>query len=175
MAEIKDTMDKIAGNRNPVEELLLKIPGFDGYMNKQTRRESDKLHRDYLAQKLNETKIHINSVKTDMVDDGNIFELDTIDKVLNKLDIIISKIRYADRGYSGFFDTNKIDDKELEMIHQLDLSLVEYVTKIEGAIGKLSSDLDASDLKSAVKEAVKAIQELTLKFAERDNIVSGVV
>ncbi len=36
MAEIKDTMGKIAGNRNPIEELLLKIPGFDGYLNKQT-------------------------------------------------------------------------------------------------------------------------------------------
>jgi len=175
MAEIKDTMEKIAGNRNPVEELLAKIPGFGGYMNKQTRRESDKLHRDYLAQKLDETKIHINDVKNDMVDDGNIFELDRIDKIMDKLDIIISKITYADRGYSGFFDTNKIDDKELEMIHQLDLALIVDVTAIEESIKKLSSDLETKELKAVVKEAVKTIVGLTTKFEERDNIVSGVV
>ena len=175
MAEIKDTMGKIAGNRNPVEELLLKIPGFDGYMNKQTRRESDKLHRDYIAQKLGETKVHINDVKTDMVDDGNIFDLDKIDKIQDKLDAIISKITYADRGYSGFFDTNKIGDKELEMSHQLDLALIGYVTTIEEAVAKLSGDLESSELKTVVKEAVKAVVELTTKFEERDNVVSGVV
>lgn len=175
MAEIKDTMAKIAGNRNPVEELLLKIPGFDGYMNKQTRRESDKLHRDYLGQKLNETKVHINEVKVEMVDDGNIFDLDQIDKIQDKLDAIISKITYADRGYSGFFDTNKIEDRELEMIHQLDLALIEDVTLIEEAIAKLAADLESKELKTVVKEAVKAVVNLTAKFEERDNIVSGVV
>jgi hypothetical protein len=175
MAEIKDTMGKIAGNRNPVEELLLKIPGFDGYMNKQTRRESDKLHRDYISQKLNETKVHLNQVKVDMVDDGNIFDLDLIDKIQDKLDAIISRITYADRGYSGFFDTNKIGDKELEMIHQLDLALIGYVTTIEEAISKLSAELESKELKSVVKEAVKAVVELTAKFEERDNVVSGVV
>ncbi len=124
---------------------------------------------------MNELKVHINDVKTDMVDDGNIFDLDVIDKIQDKLDAIISKITYADRGYSGFFDTNKIGDKELEMIHQLDLALVEYVTVIEEAVAKLSSDLESKELKAVVKEAVKAIVELTTKFDERDNVVSGVV
>ena len=175
MAEIKDTMQKIAGNRNPIEELLLKIPGFQGYLNKQYRRESDKLHRSYLAQKLDETKTHINDVKVELVDDGKIFSLDKIDNVLDKLDTVISRIKYADRGYSGFFDTNKIEDRELEMIHQLDLALVEYVTGVETAVSKLSAEQDDKELKAAIKEAVKAIQVLTDKFAERDNIVSGVV
>jgi len=174
MAEIKDTMQRVAGTRNPIEELLLKIPGFQGYLNKQYRRESDKLHRDYLAKKLDETKRHINGVKNDLVDDGKIFQLDKIDTVLDKLDSIISRIRYADRGYSGFFDTNKIEDRELELIHQLDLALVEQVTAVERAIGALSSEQDDGDLKTAIKAAVMAVETLTGKFAERDDIVSGV-
>jgi hypothetical protein len=69
---------------------------------------------------------------------------------------------------------DKIDDKELEMIHQLDLALIENVTEVETAIARLSSDMDSKELKSCVKAAVKAITDLTLKFEERDNIVSGV-
>lgn len=175
MAEMKDSMEKIAGNRNFVEELLMKIPGFQGYMKKQHRRESDKLQRDYLVQKLDETKININNVKNELVDEGKIFSLDKLDKIQDKLDTIISQIKYADRGYSGFFDTNKIDDRELEMIHQLDLALVKEVTTVEEAIAKLSAEQDDSEQKQVIKEAVKAIEDLTSKFNERDNIVSGVV
>ena len=111
----------------------------------------------------------------DLVDEGKIFNLDRIEKIVDKLDAVISRIRYADRGYSGFFDAVQMDEKALEILHQLDLSLIEQVTGVEEAMKKLAADLEDGDLKSIIKEITAAIEQLDDKFSERDNAVSGVI
>lgn len=174
MAEIKDTMDRMVRTQNPVEELLLKIPGFRGYLDKEARRESDKLHRDYLAKKLDEAKRHVTRVKSELVDEGKILQLEKLDRLVDRLDGSISRIRYADRGYSGFFDAVKMDDEALQTLHQLDLALVEQVTAVEVAIRRLDADLADPELKDAVKGVGAAIESLDTRFAERDDVVSGV-
>jgi hypothetical protein len=172
---MKDSMEKIASSRNPVEELLLKIPGFQGYLNKEYRRESDKLHRMYLAEKLDTVKRSIGELQTSLVDEGRIKALSAFDKLVNKLDATISRLKYADQGYSGFFDTVKIDDRELEIIHQLDLDLVNEVTKVEQTAGKLDEGLDDGDLKATIKVILGVLSELNAKFKEREEAVTGVI
>lgn len=174
MAQIKDTMGKIARTRNSVEELLLKIPGFKGYAEAQYRRESDKLHRDYLSRTLDQAKRQMTRLQDDMTDAGRLDGLDKIGEVLNRLDTAISRIKYADRGYSGFFATVKIDLPALEVIHQLDLALVTEVTAVEQAIKGLVKGLDNSALKDALLGVDTAIEQLNAKFKEREDAVTGV-
>jgi len=175
VAEMKDSMEKIAGSRNPVEELLLKIPGFQGYLNKEYRRESDKLHRMFLAQRLDAVKRAVMELQSTLVDDGRIRLLEMVEKVVNRLDASISRLKYADQGYSGFFDAVKIDEHELEIIHQLDLDLVHEVTAIEQTASKLNEELEDGDLKAIVKVVLTAVAQLDDKFKEREDAVSGVI
>ena len=44
MADIHGTIDT---QRNALERLVQRIPGFRGYYDKENRREADKLLRDY--------------------------------------------------------------------------------------------------------------------------------
>src|SRR3990170_2263681 len=43
-------------DRNWLEELLRRVPGFRGYLEKEYRRESDKLQRDWMADCLQRAK-----------------------------------------------------------------------------------------------------------------------
>lgn len=44
-----DLFKKITDSRGLLENLVSKIPGFSGYMNKEARRESDRLLRNTIA------------------------------------------------------------------------------------------------------------------------------
>ena len=56
-----DLHEKAVGQRNFVESIAAKIPGFKGYMDKELRRDADKIQREFCANKLLNQK---NAVKS---------------------------------------------------------------------------------------------------------------
>lgn len=51
-----DPREKSGSQRNWLENILLKIPGFKGYLEKEYRRETDHLLRQFVSQRLMEGK-----------------------------------------------------------------------------------------------------------------------
>lgn len=175
MTEMKDPMEKVAGSRNAIEKLLLQIPGYRGYLKAEYRRETDKLQREYLAQRLAATKKIVDELKCDMVDEGILDGLDRFEGLLDKLDRIVSRITYADYGASGFFDTVKIDDEALETIAQVDMALVRNVEAIEKEMARLREKLDGAAVRKAAREITRVIEEFDAQFDKREHIVTGVI
>ncbi len=50
------------------------------------------------------------------------------------------KIRYADYGFAGLFDTDKVDEPILDQLYQFDNALVTVVNEIETLANALSAD-----------------------------------
>ena len=64
MPEPRDHSEK----RNWIETILRNIPGFRGYLEKEYRRESDDLQRDWLADRLERSKRAIDDVTRALAD-----------------------------------------------------------------------------------------------------------
>ena len=158
----------MSDQRNWLERLGERIPGYGGYVSKERRRDADKLHRDHLADRLRATKQPLNDVMRELSSGGRLFEVGPVDRVLKKIDQIENRVRFASYGYAGFFDAVKIQEPQLDRIYQFDLALVEKVEQLERLARELAQKSSTADgLKAAAAELEGAADDLNRTFDER--------
>ncbi len=138
---MSDIREKAAGNRNWVERLLHHVPGFQGYLGKEERRETDKLLRTQLATRLTQLSRRLDPIMRDLTDSGGLSAVGQVDRVKKAVGRLADKIEHAAYGYSGFFDVVKVREAELDRLYEFDVALVERVHALEDVINRLPSAL----------------------------------
>src|SRR5262245_34588248 len=103
-------LDKARAAQNLIERIANKIPGFAGYRERELRRDADRLEREHLAKRLEQQKATLNTLANAATRGGSLDAINDIETARKRLDKIVARVRYADRGYSGFFDAVKIDE-----------------------------------------------------------------
>lgn len=170
-----DLRMKMEAGQNKLEELMHKIPGFSGYLDRENRREADSIQREFLARRLTELKGKIQEAQADMLSAGNLDVMEPFDSVNNKLDRVIERIRHASRGYSGFFDAVKVNEAELDRIYDFDLALVSGISAAEEALMAVTATADQEgDLKPVLRALTTRVTELDSSLDERDRVLKGV-
>jgi hypothetical protein len=163
----------IPDQRNWLERLSAKIPGYGGYVDKERRRDTDKLHRERLADRLRSFKNPLNDIMRELSNGGRLFEVGPVDHVIKKLDRIENRVRFASYGYSGFFDVVKIDAARLDSIYQSDLALVERADQVEAKVSQLKGQAGSADgLKSGTSDLDVALDDFEKAFEGRFNAVN---
>ena len=163
-----------AGGRNWIEKLSNKIPGYSGYVDRETRRDIDKLHREHLADRLRALKPPLTDLVRELTGGGRLFEVGPVDAAIKKLDHLENRIRFASYGYAGFFDVVKIEQQQLDSIYKFDLALVEHADKIEAKISALKTQAGTPDaLKAACAECVSEIDQTHRVFDERYKAINS--
>ena len=168
------TTEAGGGEKNWLQRLADKIPGFSGYHAKERRRDIDKLHRDALADRIRAVKPAVAGVVRDLTDGGRLLEVGALDRVSKKLNTIENKVRFASYGYSGFFDAVQIKEEQLDRIYQFDLKLVEDVEVIERQAEALKGAFQTStDLKLGAGNLEAAIDAFNAEFDTRQQAING--
>ncbi len=168
------TTDAAGGEKNWLQKLIDKIPGFSGYHAKERRRDIDKLHREWLADRLRAVKPAVAGVVRDLTDGGRLLEVGQLDRVGKKLDTIENKVRFASYGYSGFFDAVQIKEEQLDRIYQFDLKLVEDAELIERQAEALRGSFNTStDLKLGASNLEQAVDSFNAEFDKRQQAING--
>ena len=158
----------MSDQRNWLERLGDKIPGYSGYVAKERRRDIDKMHREHLADRLRATKQPLSDTMRELSSTGRLFEIGPLDRVSKKIDQIENRVRFASYGYSGFFDVVKIEEQQLDAIYGFDLALVEKVDALERQARELAQKGATADgLKAAAAELERAADDLNRTFDER--------
>lgn len=161
-------LDKARAGQNLLEQVANAIPGFKGYREKELRRDADKIHREHLANRLEECKRTLDTLASDATRGGSLDIINDIESARKRLDKVVARIRYADRGYAGFFDAIKIDEPLLERVYQFDLGLIADVTSVRSAAD------EGGDAKACVTALLAAIGALDARLVEREQILSGI-
>jgi vacuolar-type H+-ATPase subunit I/STV1 len=167
-------IDHSERQRNIIERILIWIPGFRGYLKKEYRRESDKLEREFLAGKLEQNRTLLRNLMEEASHQGSLKNIDLLDRIEKRLDRLICRIRFADYGYSGFFDVVKVRDRELEQLYQFDLDLLQAVEALAVGFGALKSAAgDAEKFATRARSLAEEVQKLDEKFSQREQIIIG--
>ena len=163
----------MSDQRNWLERLGDKIPGYGGYAARERRRDIDKMHREHLADRLRSVKQPLLDVVRDLTGVGRLMEVGPLDRAQKKIDQAENRVRFASYGYAGFFDVVKVREAELDRLYQFDLSLVEKVEEIERQARELSGRAGTGDgLKQAASDFERAIDELNRTFDERHRVIN---
>jgi hypothetical protein len=166
-----DIREKARGQLNWLERILHKIPGFQGYYERELRRDSDRLQREFIARHLRLGKSELNGALQTASRQKNFELLQLCDLFAKALDKSIGEIRYADQGYSGFFDLVKIKEAELDRVYELDANIAELAVRFSDGF----KDLAAAPLAAAGLEALHAcLDQIDAAFAQRTALLKGV-
>lgn len=161
-----------AERRNWLESLLRKIPGFRGYLEKEYRRESDALQRDWLADRLERAKRALDSHSRALADAGQIDQLPQYDRLRGRLDKLIGRMRGAMPGYSGIFDLVRVDETLLDRVYEYDVALVDEVEKLSAKVEglKVAADQKHADI---VNQLLNEVAELERLWDRRGDMLKG--
>jgi len=167
---MNDGMERARDRRNILEELGAKIPGFRGYLEREMRREVDKLQRDWLAGQVDRARFAINGKIRDWTRGARLENLDLAASIEKGLDRLANRIRHADYGSSGFFDAVKIGEAELDRLYEFDLELSESVEYLALQVEQLPETADEQML----RRLLDATEGADRKFDDRATVFEDV-
>jgi hypothetical protein len=131
-----DLTTQIKDQRGGFVKLLSKIPGFKGYMEKETRRDADKLVRDMLATRFSQQLDRISELQSELIPNGGFEFLDDVEQSSVKLRTFIDRVKTAPRGYAGLFDAVQVKEDQLEQLYNFDNQLMSEVDNLASAIDR---------------------------------------
>lgn len=169
-----DLYDKVTEGQDPLTKLISKIPGFNGYIEKNTRRAADKLLREQISGTYTELWKRVGNLQQDLTSAGELQHLDELETAAMKMQTFIDKVSNAAYGYAGFFDAIKIKEEELAKIYQFDATLLEMSDEVSRAIDNVETSIGSDGLPAAIRHLVGLSRDLVSTFERRDEVVVAI-
>ena len=171
---MEEFFQKVTSQQDPFKRLGSLIPGFKGYIERQNRREADKLLRDTVARRFDEQWKRASQLQVDMVSQGMISYVDDMERATLQLRTFIDKLSTAPRGYSGLFDAVKINEQELEAIYQYDAAFFDLAEQVGRALDNVEASLgDEAALPAAIRNLTSVARMAVETYNRRSEVVIG--
>lgn len=155
---------------NTIDKIIMSIPGFRGYYQREFRRDSDKLQREFIIGKLRDIKNKLTDIIKEVAQKKRLDLLTDYDEIMREMDKFINEVKYADSGYSGFFDLVKIDESQLEAIYSFDVDLLDQVLGFSLKMETLSAEpLNRAEVRLVKNNLVNIVTG----FKNRNEILHG--
>ena len=169
--------DRAKSQTSLQEKIELVIPGFRGYKEKELRRESDKLLRNQIYQKLSDSESQAKDTYRALVNQGVNDSWDDTDHLLARLDRVAERVNHSEYGYAGFFDVVKVKEPDLDRMMSYDMQLLQMSDSVVSAIQALRDSVDngrTQDAKGKVNDALKAVDAFENAYNGRKQVIMGV-
>lgn len=175
MADEKDQIyGKVTEDMDPFKKILSKVPGFGGYIERQKRRDSDKLIREYLFDQFRELEGRVSRMQRDFISQGEIKYVDDLEATAIKLRTFADRIKTAARGYSGLFDAVNVNEEELTQIYEYDASMLDLVGEVSHALDNVESSVGTDGLPAAIRHLETKAADCVQAFNDRENVILGI-
>jgi hypothetical protein len=171
---MSELYDRIVSQRGAFENLLARIPGFRGYLEKATRRTADRILRDYVADLLSRRIDRLVQLERRLLDQGGMAYMSQTASAKLKLQTYRDRVAAAMPGYSAFDSAVKVDENELEIIYSFDEALISYVDRIDSALDALENAIaGATDIEPAIANIDALSVEANEAFSLREQVLTN--
>jgi hypothetical protein len=166
-----DILGSVTNARNLLEKIASKIPGFGGYMEKETRRSADKLLRDTIVSRYGDQLSRISALQAQLVQSGGIEYVDDLQEAATRLQRFIDMVKTAAYGYAGFFDAVKVKEDELAKLYAFDNALLDNAGKVTGLVDAVEAAMAGDGLPASIKALTAAVAECNAAFERRKEVL----
>ncbi len=174
-----DIRDRVMGDKpnDFLHKIAGVVPGFNGYMDRERRRDADKLLRVYLAHQYSDVRARITRVQQTMVRGKNLEYIAEVDRIAGVLQRFIDRLTTATYGYSGLFDPVKVEGQDLDMLYAFDMALTTGVDQASSAVGVLETaasqpSTDANAVPAALDKLASLVDDLNNRLNQRQDFIS---
>ncbi len=168
---MSDLYQKITDSRGLLEKIAAKIPGFGGYLEKETRRTADKMLRDTIVNRYGEQLRRISDLQMQLLSGGGLEHLDEMQTAATRLQTFVDMVKTAAYGYTGFFDAVKVDETALAKLYAFDNELLENVAKVSSAVDTVETSMGGDGLPAAIRNLIAVTTECKTAFERRKEVL----
>jgi len=169
---MRDLRQKVLEDSNEVKRLAARIPGYGGYLQKEMRRDADKLLRNYLARQLRAQRKRLGDISAKLAAAGNLKAVGELESATMKLQTIMDKVKTASYGYAGLFDAVTVQEKALDALYNFDNNLLASVDTIGQAVMGLANAVTAREgLATAIDGLHTALDQVAATWEERAEVI----
>jgi hypothetical protein len=154
-----------------ITNILSSIPGYDGYRDKENRRETDKRVRDRISAQLGDLARTIEQVATDLANKRDIQAVGPVDSAAKAVRHLQNLVSTATYGYGGLYSDRNVDEVALEQLNQFDADLLTRVETLAPEVEQLRAAADPAGREAALGAISTAVSDLQIRFETRSNIV----
>ena len=166
-----DILGRVTGEHDFFKNVLEKIPGFKGYVEREDRRAADKLLRETIADQFESLWGRISALQREAISNGELDIVDDLEAASLKLRQFIDRLRTASYGYAGFFDAIKVNTEELDQIYQYDSALIGMAQEVSNAIDNVESSFGTDGVPASIRHLVTLSQKCVDAFDQRKNVI----
>ncbi len=170
---MSDLFDRVLKDQDIFKKLLGKIPGFDGYIERNNRRMADKLVREKIADEYEELWQRLSGLQVELINQGELKYVDDLEAAAVKLRQFIDRVRTAAYGYTGFFDAVKIKEADLERVYKYDLALFDLADEVSRGIDNIEQSIGTDGLPAAIRNVVSIAKKCVKAFDKRSEVMLG--
>jgi hypothetical protein len=175
MSDLKDSIfGNVSGDVDIFRKLLSKIPGFKGYVESGIRRDSDKVLRDLIANRVRELEGRVSSLQREFISQGEIAYIDDLEAAAIKLRTFGDRVRTAPRGYSSLFEAVKIKEEELARLYEYDSALLDSTESVTRAIDNVQASVGTDGLPAAIRNLEATTRQCVEAYDRREEVVTTV-
>jgi hypothetical protein len=173
---LEDLREEIKGGENILEKLMRKIPGFEGYKNREQARNADQIQRIFMAKSVRDLRAKLSDVGQEMIRSGNIMLIAEVDRVSKLFDKASDRIEHAEYGYSALFSSTKVDEEKLDTLYEYDLGMLINLDSLSEAVLAMenSIEMEGGDPKARLRDLERAVKALDQKIDGRQKLLKGV-
>ncbi len=176
--DISDLYEQIAGDESTtLGNLLARVPGLSGYMERGRRRDADQILRETIVGRLEELRLRLNGVNYDLSQDMSLAMqyAEALGRVDTRLMGLIGKINDAPQGYAAFFDAIKVKEEDLARLYVFDQEMLGFVDQLDEDITTLQTAvLDQIKIDSAINQLRNDVAQADEAFRARTEVLRGI-
>jgi len=172
----EEKVRKVKEQMGLFEKILSYIPGYRGYKEKEIRRETDRLIRMEVANRLKRAKTEIRARLSNPMVLSRLTGDDMwlIDQLIYKLDRVTQRIDKAVAGYAGLFDAVKVREDRLDKVIEHDLMLIEKAEEILNKAKEIKSmRVGTDDWRNALMDLTSLVEEFDELIDKRTEILKS--
>jgi hypothetical protein len=164
---------KLQESRTRLDNLLMKMPGFKGYMEYRERYASDRMVRTYMAEAMIALKDEVHSLLSRLGQKGDLGILPELNAITETLEKNIKTCQAADFGASSSFSSAqpKFTSADQDRLIEYDTSLLSKGEEMGASIARLAA-ADRVDA-ALIGEVLQTIKGFEKAFAERQHVLTG--
>jgi len=173
----KTPLERVQESERLLERLMLAIPGFRGYKIREQRREADRVVRNYVYGVLESARDDLMRC-FQLLNDSKATELtEPANRLVAKIDRLAEKVNRASYGYSGFFDSIRVEAPQLDAMLTYDSQMMDMARKLLDSTSNFKANLTQNKLeeaRSTEQSLEDSINQFESVFDKRKSIIEGV-
>lgn len=177
---MSDFIGKYVDGQDPFKQILKALPGFKGYIERENRRDADRLLREKVAHDFEALWRRISELQKEILNQGGLMYMDDLENAALKLRVFIDRIKAATFAQTGaidemkaIFSIDKVNDAVLTRLYEFDAALLGLVNEISGAIDNVEAAIGTEGLATAIRSLTTAAGQCNELYQRRSDVILG--